>query len=295
MENLKVVDGNGECDFSLDDWFDLCQGETLAQEGYFCMVFNTFLDDSGHKSERLIVSAGFCAQRVAWLAFEQDWKRVLNSHGLEYFKSSECNHVSGQFRKLRKGKYAQIEERHAARSIRADFLNVVARHRGIVGVGVVVEMEPYQKLAMLSEARDVLPRDPYKAALSSVMFETVKRVRSRDRNCMVHFTHDHGDDENLSACYREFLKMNPKTAKHLGGMGFGDDKRIVNLQLADLIANHTAYIGCQHPDARAGMVEMRENIAFLARWDEPYILAVLAQGLRKRGEPIPLELDGCEG
>jgi hypothetical protein len=41
---------------------------------------------------------------------------------------------------------------------------------------------------------------------------------------------------------------------------------------------------------RAGLVEMRENIAFLARWDEAYILEVLRTGLRKRGEPIPLRL-----
>lgn len=251
------------------------------------MVFETFLDDSGHKTEKLMVSAGFCAQRTAWLAFEQDWKKILVRHRLPYFKSSECNHVSGQFRQLRKGKYAQPAEIEAAKSIRAEFLSVVAQHRGIIGIGVVVEMEPYQKLAALPEARDILPQNPYKAALSSVMFETVKRVRGRDRNCMVHFTHDDGEEESLCACYQAFRKMNPKTARHLGGIGFGDDKLIVGLQLADLIANHTAYIGSKNPDVRAGLVEMQENIAFLARWDEPYIAAVLKHGLRKHGEPVP--------
>jgi hypothetical protein len=254
------------------------------------MVFQTFLDDSGHEANRLMVSAGFCANREVWRAFEVDWKVALARHQLAYFKSSECNHVSGEFRKLRKGKYAQDDEKAEARMIRKDFLDVVARHDGIVGVAVALEMEPYERLAALPGAKDVLPQDPYKAALSSVMFETVKRVRSRDRNCMVNFTHDDGDEENLSACYRGFREMNSKTAKHLAGFGFFSDKLIVGLQAADLIANHTGYIVSKSPDVREGLLEMQENIAFLALWDEPYIQAVLKHGLRKNGEPIPLGL-----
>jgi hypothetical protein len=276
-------------EFTLDDWFDL--GHSDEDNRYFCMVFQTFLDDSGHRAEKLMVSAGFCAKREVWRKFEADWKKCLGRHGLGYFKSSECNHVSGQFAKLRKGKYAQEDEKAEAREIRAEFLKIVAKHRGIVGVGVVVEMEPYQQLASLPGAKNVLPQNPYKAALSSVMFETVKRVRSRDRNCMVHFTHDDGERENLGECYQAFRRMNHKTAKHLGGFGFGDDKLIVGLQMADLLANHTAYIGSKSMDQRVALLEMRENIAFLARWDEEYISAVLKHGLSKHGKPIPFEIE----
>jgi hypothetical protein len=289
VKNGVILEEDEPCAFTLDDWFDLCHLEEVG--GYFCMVFETFLDESEHKAKKLMVSAGFCANREAWSLFERDWKSVLARHGIDYFKSSECNHVDGQFRQLRKGKYAQPKEKEQARAIRDDFLSVVARHRGIVGVGVAVEMAPYVRLAQLPEAKEILPQEPYKAALSSVMFETVKRVRSRDRNCMIHFTHDDGDEENLSECYQGFRKMNPKIAKHLGGFGFTNDKLNAGLQAADLIANHTAYIGSKNPDARAALVEMRENIAFLARWDDPYIAAVLKHGLRKRGEPIPLGLD----
>jgi hypothetical protein len=278
-------------EFTIDDLFDLVFPEYLEVAGEICMIFQTFLDDSGHKANRLMVSAGFCARREVWLEFEMDWKETLARHELPYFKSSECNHVSGQFRKLRKGKYAQDDEKAEARRIRDDFLGVIARHDGSVGVGVAVEMEPYERLAQLPGAQEVLPQNPYRAALSSVMFETVKRVRSRDRNCMVNFTHDDGDEENLSVCYQEFRKLNPKTAKHLGGFGFFNDKLITGLQAADLIANHTAYIGAKNPDAISGVLEMRENIAFLAKWDELYIAAVLKHGLRKRGEPIPLGLE----
>jgi hypothetical protein len=148
-------------------------------------------------------------------------------------------------------------------------------------------MEPYERLAAQPGAKDVLPQDPYKAALSSVMFETVKRVRSKDPHCMINFTHDEGDSENLSACYQVFRKKNKKTARHLGGFGFFNDKLLAGLQLADLIANHTAYIGSKNSDTIGAVLEMQENIAFLLKWDEPYIAAVLKHGLRKNGEPIP--------
>jgi|GEM_PF-1634212 hypothetical protein len=298
MENVGVLGNNvvdveedEPCEFTLDDWFDLFFPPDREGNGYMCMVFQTFLDDSGHKAKKLMVSAGFCANREVWADFRKDWESARLRHGLDYFKSSECNHVDGQFRKFRKGERAQADDREQARVIREDFLGVIARHRGIVGVGVAVELSPYERLALLPEAQGVLPRDPYKAALSSVMFETVKRVRSRDRNCMVAFTHDDGDEENLFASYQEFRKMNPNTAKHLGGFGFLNDKLTAELQAGDLIANHAAYIGSKNPDVRAGLVEMRENIAFLARWDEPYIAAILKRGLRKRGEPIPLEFE----
>ncbi len=287
------------CEYTLDDWFELYFPLEVPRfpgtNAYICMVFETYLDDSGHKPAKLMVSAGFCANREVWRDFRQDWKRLLANHSLRYFKSSECNHVSGEFRKLRKGKYAQDDEREEARKIRADFLGLVARHRGIVGVGVAVEMEAYSRLASLVGGRDILPQDPYKAALSSVIFETVRRVRSRDPRCMVVFLHDGNDRfDEFRGCYSAFRKLNPKTAKHCGGFAPQDDKQLAELQAADLIANHVAYIGSNSPDERLGLLEMRENIAFLARWDEPYIAAILKHGLAKRGKPIPLELGNLE-
>jgi hypothetical protein len=153
-------------EFTIDDLFDLVFPSDGEVPGEICMVFQTFLDDSGHKANRLMVSAGFCAKRDVWRDFEADWKKILAHHQIPYFKSSECNHVSGQFRKLRKGNYAQEDEKAEARGIRQDFLDVVARHDGIVGVGVAIEMEPYERMARLPEAKEVLPQNPYRAAHS---------------------------------------------------------------------------------------------------------------------------------
>jgi hypothetical protein len=108
MENNKKLQCNGRCEFSLDDWFDLFFPPDRKGNGYICVVFQTFLDDSKHSGGKLMVSAGFCANVDAWSIFRKDWVATRLRHGIDYFKSSECNHVDGQLRKFRKGKYAQV-------------------------------------------------------------------------------------------------------------------------------------------------------------------------------------------
>src|SRR6185312_6396535 len=101
--------------YSISDLFDLIFPPDRGINGCMCMVFNAFLDDSGHKPKKLMVSAGFCGNKHNWENFRRDWRKALVLHGLDYFKSSECNHVDGQFRKLRKGEYATPEEKQEAR------------------------------------------------------------------------------------------------------------------------------------------------------------------------------------
>jgi hypothetical protein len=250
------------------------------------------LDDSGNKSNKLMVSAGFCANRENWESFRLDWRKSLTLYGLDYFKSSECNHVDGQFRKLRSGPYATQADKDNAREIRQDFLAVLDRHRGIKGIGIVVEMEPYERLAALPGASLILPADPYKAALSSVMFEFVKRISRKVRNTMIAFVHDDDDEfESLRNCYREFRTANPKTSKRMGGFQPIDDKTTPELQLADLLANHTAYVASKQPSVIDSILEMRRNIQILGVWDENYISNMLRSGLVRKGKPVPLSLE----
>jgi hypothetical protein len=282
------------CEFTLSDLFDLFFPPDRGIKGYVCMVFQSFLDDSGHKTAGLMVSAGFCAQRKTWADFRTGWKGLLLKHKLDYFKSSECNHIDGQFRQFCTGKYAQKNDKEKAKSIRKEFLDLAAGYKGIAGFGVVVEMEPYARLAHLPNALDILPEDPYREALSSLMFEIVNRVRSRDRNCMVAFVHDDDQDcfRELHDCYCSFRKVNPKAAKHMGGFAGMDDKTTPELQFADLLANHTAYVGSKSPSARQGFLEMKENIAYLGLWDEAFLTRLLKSTLRKRRQPLPFEIGG---
>jgi hypothetical protein len=284
--------------FNLDDLYELLFPVDLKVNGYMCMIYHTFLDDSKDRgAKRIMVSAGFCGTRERWAAFRADWRQKLKEHRLCYFKSSECHSVSGQFEKLRKsGKpYATTEERKKAREIRADFLEVIRAHPFIRGIGIAVQLEDYRRYAALPRARERLPEEPYKAALSSVMFETVRYIREAckwDTN-MVAFVHDESDDfPELWKCYVGFKEMNKKTAGFLSGFQSMDDKKTPELQAADLLANHTTYLAGKKLDLRDAAVEMRENISMLGVWDEGFLVKLLGSTLHKRGEPLPLEIEG---
>ncbi len=241
-----------------------------------------------------MVSAGFYAGRDDWESFRIDWKKVLKANKLDYFKSSECHCVNGQFLHLRKsGKtYAIQEEKDEARAVRAELQSVLSQHPAIRGIGVAVQLEDYRRLAALPDANNILPSDPYKAALSSVMIETVKHMRKLPGHNVVAFIHDQGDEfDELRGCYQAFRKMNKTTAKFMGGFEPMDDKATPALQAADLIANHTTFLMRKKLDSKDAVVEMRENLSRLGYWDERYIAAVIKNGLVKRGKPIPLDIE----
>jgi hypothetical protein len=260
------------------------------------MIYHAFLDDSHDRgAKRIWVSAGFCGTRDRWAAFRTDWRQKLKEHRLCYFKSSECYSVSGQFAKLRRsGKsYATTEERSNARKIRLDFLKVIRAHPFIRAIGVAVQLEDYRRYAALPRVKEVLPENPYKAALSSVMFETVGYIRMVSKYNTVTFVHDEGDDfPELWKCYSSFMEMNKKTSKFIDGFQSLDDKKTPELQAADLISNHATYLAGRRLDLRAAAVEMRENISLLGIWDEEYIKSGLRRNLIRNGIPLPLEMTG---
>lgn len=257
------------------------------------MIFHSFLDDSKDKgSKRLMVSAGFYAEKEDWRNFTSAWNEVLNSYGLKYYKSSECFSVDGQFRKLRKGGFPTTGERKQARSIRAELQEVLTSHPRIKSVGIAVQIEHYRRLSALPNAHLIMPANPYKAALGSVMFETVKCIRKEAKHSMVAFVHDDGDDfDDLLASYKEFRKVNPNTAKRIGGFQPMNDKTTAALQAADLVANHTTFLAACVLDLKDAEIEMRQNIARLGMWDEQTLNKFLKSGLIRKGRPIPLEIN----
>jgi hypothetical protein len=119
------------------------------------MVYHSFLDDSKDKgAQRIMVSAGFYAGRGDWESFRIDWKKILNTHGLEYFKSSECDCVNGQFQHFRKsGKlYPTQKEKDKAREVRVELQSVLSHHPAIRGIGVAVQLEDYRRIGALSRS-----------------------------------------------------------------------------------------------------------------------------------------------
>jgi len=73
-----------------------------------------------------------------------------------------------------------------------------------------------------------------------------------------------------------------------------DDKLTPPLQAADLVANHTLEIGMKWLDngkTVKDQSELQSSMGFLAVWREDYAKAVLHHELKRKGLPIPADLE----
>jgi hypothetical protein len=175
------------------------------------MVYECYLDDSKDKNQtKLMVSAGFIATKEDWASLRLQWQTVLKRHGMEYFKSSEYNWLNGQFEQFKTSAYPKPKGRQAAQEVRAELQGVLQRHPRIAGIGITVLLEPYFRVFSRQEAKEALPENPYCAALNSVIFETVKKVKKLSGHNTVIFVHDNGEDSDLlGSSFEAFKKLNP--------------------------------------------------------------------------------------
>jgi Protein of unknown function (DUF3800) len=265
------------------------------------MVFHCFLDDSKDQNQsKLMVAAGFFGNQDDWKSLRIAWSGALKKHGLEYFKSSEYNHLNGQFDRFRKDpNYPKPKGREAAHAIRSELQAILRNHPRIFSTGICIPLDDYAKVCARPEAAKVFKSNtPYHRALEAVMFETVQMVRSIPGRNAVAFVHDDGQDfDELHALYQRFKIKNPKTARFLGGFQSLNDKEHPPLQLADMIANFTLETGLSWlENGREPRLakEMGENIGKLGIWTEHVLLSVMKRNLILLGEPVPDDLQADE-
>jgi CheY-like chemotaxis protein len=289
-----------QCDgYTIEDLFDLVFPSEMGVTGYMCMVYHCFLDDSKDQTQtKLMVSAGFFGTKEEWGSLRAGWVRVLEKHGLLYFKSSEYYSLTEQFARFSTDEYPRPKGREAAQQIRSELQAVVQQHPGIRGVGASVLLETYYGVYARPEAVNILPSNPYDAALASVMHETTKIIRARPGRNVISFVHDNGADyEHLRAVYKTFRLANPDIAKSIAEFIPLDDKQHPPLQAADMIANYTMHLGLEglaSGNMKANVKEMRQNINLLVYWGKHYLLSVLKKNLIANGKPIPIDSGEAE-
>lgn len=265
------------------------------------MVFHCYLDDSKDRDQsKLMVSAGFFGSQPDWASLRIEWSRVLKKHGLAYFKSSEYNHLNGQFERFRKDpRYPKPKGRDAARGIRSELQQVLQNHPRVFSTGICIPLDDYAKVCARPEAVEVFGKgSPYHRALEAVLFETVRMARHIPGRNAVAFVHDDGSDFNeLRALYDGFKIKNPKTAKFLVGFQPLDDKEHPPLQLADMVANFTLEAGLnwlENGRQAEQAKEMGDNLGKLGVWTEHVLLSALKRNLILKGKPIPVDLQKDE-
>jgi hypothetical protein len=178
------------------------------------------------------VSGAILGTDQTWSATTKKWNERLAKDDLQYFKSSHCNSLNGQFRKFR-----SVEDgKKKADQIRDD-LDTILRDSQLMTLGVVLPVPFFNAMRADSQKFGDLPSVPYRLAFQQVLAECANAMKVIGRNNIVTFGHDAGEDFHiLHAIYTSFKKANPRYAKVMADFAQLDDEFHAPAQAADVAA-----------------------------------------------------------
>ena|ERR1035441_9940701 len=108
---------------SADDLFGFLFATENGGE-HMAMIYSAYIDDSADsKRERVIIASAIIGDKIRWGIFEELWRERLDRDGIEYFKSSHCENLNGQFHKFRD--FGIEEGKRRAALIRDDLDKIV--------------------------------------------------------------------------------------------------------------------------------------------------------------------------
>ena len=86
---------------SADDLFGLLFASEKGGE-HLVMLYRAYIDDSADgKAERVVVAGAIIGDKARWDLLNRRWSERLKDNELEFFKSSHCDNLNGQFHKFR--------------------------------------------------------------------------------------------------------------------------------------------------------------------------------------------------
>ena len=142
----------------------------------FVTVANSYMDESfdpKHKGKYrgFFVVGGMLGRGWAVFELERRWERLLDKHGLTYFKASQCENGWKQFSKfVADSKNITKEERAVLDAISLEFIALIvnpvpfdaAHYLTCYGVGI--QQEDFYEVIKSEHARKVLGDNPYRLA-----------------------------------------------------------------------------------------------------------------------------------
>lgn len=254
-------------------------------------IHDCYLDDSKDKRQEITyVCAGFYGTQEVWRHFDKAWRKQLKAEGINYFKSSECNSLSGQFERWKK--LPDPLGYQAAQLIKQRLKDVALRFRGLHSVGIVLPVEEHEAVLKHENASRIFPEQYlYHRVFETTLLHATRAACANPKDLMV-FIHDDGPDfGQLLAIFKDFKIKNPKSGKHMTVFFPMDDEVTPALQLADMFANSIQGLTV---DLVNGKETIPNNFLFdrsgLRVWTRELGEYALAWNLKKRGIKVPQSL-----
>jgi hypothetical protein len=278
----------------IEHLFQIVFPSHLRLRGNMFAIHDCYLDDSKDERQELAyVCAGFYGTERSWRAFDTAWRKQLKAEGIDYFKSSECKGLSGQFEKWRNLPFPMGQQ--SAQLIKERLQKVAIDSVGLTGVGVALPVEEHEAVLKHENANLVFPeRFIYHRCFELALLDATQTACETIRDLMV-FVHDDGQDfGHLLEIFKDFRKKNPKAGKHLTTLIPMDDTKTPALQLADMFANSvqgmTVKFLMGREAARSSGIFMFDRSS-LKVWTRELGEKVLQLNLQSRNIPVPQSLE----
>ena len=199
-----------------------------------------FIDDSGSGGDApYFVLAGYVCSESSWATFVGDWQALLNfPPKLEYFKMYEAESLKGQF---------------------VGFTETARDERVNQFIDVILKCDPWDAAIAIPTGLyneilyPLLPKSrtsPYYSAFVAMVTALSGFYRWQGSDELVDFIFDQQDGMETKGArmYGSIRKLFPNW--RLGRIGFQDDKKVLPLQAADLIAWQTRRFMCAKEGTR---------------------------------------------
>jgi hypothetical protein len=203
-----------------------------SSERKHIVVIQAFVDDSRSESgDREIVLAGYMSSASEWLRFSEEWSAVLAAApSIEFFHANEAHRRKGPFQGWKT----------PARDMKVEQLvDVIERHR-LASFDTRMSLDSFKRILLPISPYDL--KSPYLILFQAVMANAAMQLHSNGLTIPIDFVFDEqGEIGAMAALWHRFsLSSLPPHLRPLLGSSpiFCDDKKMVPLQAADMLAWH---------------------------------------------------------
>lgn len=248
-----------------------------------------YADDSAdEKRQKVFVVAGFVGDTRDWFEVERLWNTRLKRDGLDYFRASEHNSLTGQFLKLVTA-YGPSKARTIATELISDLKTIIKSHQ-LYAFCFMGPMAIYQEVRAREFGENCLRKDPYIEGHEQIIYNVAKSAGKAGVKQPIAFVFDeHSKASQLTAGWADLKSRLPATSPWIGSASVMDDKTCAPIQVADLIANvakraFEKMLG----GAEFEMNEWRERVAWAGYWNEEYLTALVDTSIDFHTSPVPI-------
>jgi hypothetical protein len=198
------------------------------------MVYQAYFDESGSSDSEVYCIAGWIATPEVWQEVSSQWQTMLGEHPrLSFWHTKEALSLRGEFKDKENWNRVNRDAR-VAKALQ------IATTNDILGYASVILANDYREV--LGQLDKKLGWHFYRILASTLISDLAKYLveKNRARRFEATFDENQAHSAAMTDGWKEFVDSAPIEIRHLLPHEplFADDKTVIPLQIADLLAWH---------------------------------------------------------